>query len=115
MKILLTILCGVMILSAGGCVVMAGGQAGIITIVLSAIVVLNALMIAAMYGLAGPMRPAFMTLAVVDVLVAIAVMGLALSFSVNDAGIIPLAGLIAAGFLLKAGLSWAIQRRLGES
>ena len=112
MKVFLTILCGLMVLLAGGCTLAIGSGGGIVSLVLAGIVALNVLMIAAMYGYSGPMRPAFITLAVADVLVAIGVMALALSLSVNDAATIQLAALIAAGFLLKAGLTWAMQRRM---
>lgn len=111
MKVVLTILCSLMILLAGGCVIMtAGSGMGVIGLINLLIIVPNALMIAAIYGFSGPMRPVFIAFAIVDVAVALLVGGLTLSVAGSDEQILFIGLLITFAFLLKAGLSWRFRR-----
>lgn len=113
MKVLLTIFCGLAILLAGGCVLLTGRELGPIGLLNFAIIVPNALMIAAMYGLSGPMRPVFITFALIDIGLALLVMVVALS-EPSDQTVMTFAVLIAALFVAKAVLTFKVSGRLRE-
>ena len=114
MKVLLSILCGTIILFVGGCVVTLGGDGGLLAAVSWGIVVLNALMIAAMWGISGPLRPVFIGMAVIDVAVAMLLGGLTLTYAGSDPDMLRWGLLTALAFLVKAGLSVAVSRRAGN-
>ena len=112
MRILLSILCGTVILFVGGCVMSFGSDAGPIAWLSWAIVAVNLVMIAAMWGLAGPMRPLFIAMAVLDLGLALIIGGLALSESGSDRDLL-FWGLVAAlAFAVKAALSFAVAKRV---
>ena len=71
-----------------------------------AIVIANLLMIAAMWGMPGQMRALFIAMAVLDVAVALLLGGVVLAESGSDPGLLLWGLLIAAAFLVKAGLSY---------
>jgi hypothetical protein len=112
MKVLLFILAALMILLAGGCAIVAGREIGIASLILWGVVVLNALLIAAMLGYSGPMRPVFIILMVLDVGVVLLVLGLAISQGTTDQAVWMGALLISAAFAAKAGLTYGVYRRM---
>ena len=108
MKVLLTILCGLMILLSGGCFLALGGTSNPFSLINLLIIVPNILVIAALYGLSNPVRPVFIALAVVDFLVALIIGGLALSAASGDVQLQLLGLLIAGVFVLKGVLTWRV-------
>lgn len=112
MKVLLSILCGTIILFVGGCVITLGSSGGLLAIVCWGIVALNALMIAVMWGISGPLRPLFYVMASADVAVALILGGLTLAYSGNDKQMLQWGLLAAVAFLVKAGLSVAVAKRV---
>ena len=119
MKIILAILCALVVLFAGGCAVMllydgVTGTSGAIAVAIipAAIAVLNALVLMAILGRGKAQRPAFYTLAVLDVIGA----GLAvtfwsaISFQVSD--IWTIAAPVMAVLLVKAVLTILVARKL---
>ena len=111
MKILLSILCGTVILFVGGCVVSFGGDAGPIAWLSWGVVIVNLLLIAATWGLTGPLRPLFIIMGVVDLGVALVLGVVTISDSHLDPGLMAWGLAIAAAFLVKALLSFAAARR----
>ena len=111
MKILLSILCGIIVLFVGGCVMSLGGGGGPIIWASWAIVIANLLLIAAMWGMPGPMRALFIAMAVLDVAVALLLGGVVLAESGSDPGLLFWGLLIAVAFLVKAGFSYKMSRR----
>ena len=114
MKIILTILCGLMVLFAGGCTILAGA-AGPLAIVPAGLVVLNVLVLGAMHGFANPRKWVFYTLAILDVL---AVMGLMIAWSslgMTDDQLNILAVLLVAAFTVKAALTFVMGNRAIEA
>jgi hypothetical protein len=112
MKVILTIFSGLMALFTGGCGLLLGGSLGLVSLILLGIAALNLLMILAMYGYTGPMRPAFITLIVADLVVAGGLLLLGFVGSISDPSVLPLAMLLAGAFLVKAGLSYGVMRQL---
>lgn len=115
MKILLSILCGTIILFVGGCVMSFGGDAGPIAWLSWAIVAVNLLMITAMWGLAGPMRVLFVVMAIADFALAALFAVLLAIYSSNSAEEMQFGLLAIAAFALKGGLSLAVSRRTGPA
>ena len=112
MKVLLSILCGTVILFVGGCVMSLGSGGGPIAWASWGVVGVNLLMIIAMWGLSGPMRPLFIAMAVLDVAVALVIGGVTVSEAGSDKDLL-FWGLVAAlAFALKAGLSFAVAKRV---
>ena len=111
MKIILTILCGLMILFAGGCTVLAGA-AGLVAIIPAGVVVLNGLVLGAMYGFASPAKWAFNTLAILDGLAVILLTVAWLSFGMTDNGLNILALLLISAFAVKGALTYATGSRI---
>lgn len=115
MKILLTIFCGIMALFGGGCalVLLPGlssssdlfSGSGIIAMPL-AVLFFNMAALAAVWGWKKPWLPAFYILAVVDLLVALALLPIALSLSSVDKTLVPLGIGISLFFVIKALLLW---------
>ncbi len=114
MKIVLTILCGLMILLSGGCVISVGGGMDAIGLINLAVIVPNALLIAAMYGYSGPMRPVFIGLAITDIVIALVLGGLTVSLAGPDLQVLWLGLLITFAFLLKGGLTWSMSNKLKQ-
>lgn len=111
MKIILTILCGLMILFAGGCSILAL-MAGPLALVPAGVVVLNVLVLGAMYGFANPRRWVFNTLAIIDALVVIILLILWSSFGATDQQTNIFAVLLVAAFAVKGALTYAMAKRM---
>lgn len=111
MKVLLSILCGTVILFVGGCVMSFGSGGGPIIWASWAVVVVNLLMIAAMWGLSGRMRALFVGMAVLDLAVALLAGGVTLYNAGTDGELLFWGLLAALAFLVKAGLSYKMSRR----
>jgi hypothetical protein len=110
-KVLLTILCGLMILFSGGCFLALGGTGNPFALVNLLILVPNILVIAALYGLSNPIRPVFIALAVVDFLVALIIGGLALATSGTNIQVQLIGLLIAIAFVAKGVFTWSVSNR----
>lgn len=119
MKILLAILCGLMVLFAGGCAlifVSGAGYNGMFQSVPAAaipggIAALNVLVLIALFGTSQPHRWAFYVLAVLDVIVVLVLGGMWLSYGLHDEEVNLLGGLICGAFALKAALTFVFARR----
>ncbi len=111
MKVLLSILCGTVILFVGGCVMSLGSGGGPIIWASWAVVIANLLMIAAMWGMPGQMRALFIGMAVLDLGVALLAGGVTLFNSGTDRELLFWGLLVALAFLVKAGLSYKMSRR----
>lgn len=109
MKVMLAILCSVMLLFGGGCVIALGAfhvGAGGLTFIPLAIAVFNAIVLAAIFGWSNPWRPVFYMLAVADVIIAGGTIFAYLAYSANDTSVLPWALAMAVGFGLKGFLTW---------
>lgn len=122
MKILLTILCAVIVLFAGGCaliLVSPGSYGGIFTAPLAAVIpggiaALNVLVIAALWGRAKPRGGVFYTLVVLD---AVVVAGLGIAWAgmgTGDSELNTLAGLTMGAFAAKGLLTYFYIREARE-
>ena len=111
MKIILTILCGLMALFAGGCTVLAGA-AGPLALIPAGVVVLNVLVLGAMYGFANPRKWAFLTLAVLDGLAVILLAIPWFSFGMTDSQLNGLAVLLISAFAVKGAMTYAMAKRI---
>lgn len=112
MKIILSILCGTVILFIGGCAVTLGGEGGPIVWASWAIVLANLSMIVAIWGMPSRIRPLFIGMAVLDVVVALLLGGATLFNSGTDRELLFWGLLVAFAFLAKAGLSYMISKRI---
>jgi hypothetical protein len=111
MKVLLVALCVVTGLFGGGCALMAGSlgtPAVPLTLIPGTVFLFNLLVIIAVVGWGNPWKPAFYTLAVVDYLIAAAVLVslLAASISGGAQDILAWAILMGGAFALKGWLTW---------
>jgi hypothetical protein len=79
MKIVLAILCGIVVLLAGGCVVLVPNNPFVLIPV--GVVVLNLLMLAAMYGYSGAGTWPFTLMGIIDLLLGLGAGALAWSIS----------------------------------
>lgn len=121
MKIILGIMCGLVVLFAGGCAVillvsqMTDSGAAILALIPGAIAALNVLVLLALFGRQRPQRWAFYLLAGLDVLGAIvmAIFWSSISFQVND--IWTLAVPVIGVLLVKAVLTVLVARKLPET
>ena len=121
MKIILGIMCGLVVLFAGGCAVvllisqMTDSGAAVLALIPGAIAALNVLVLLALFGKNRPQRWAFYLLAGLDVLAAIlmAVFWSSISFQVND--IWTLAVPVIGVLLVKAVLTVLVARKLPET
>lgn len=121
MKIILGILCGLVVLFAGGCAVillvsqMTDSGAAVLALIPGAIAVLNVLVLMALFGKQRPQRWAFYLLAALDVLGAIvmAIFWSSISFQVSD--IWTLAVPVIGVLLAKAVLTVLVARTLPET
>lgn len=117
---MLAILCGLMVLFAGGCALLAAVSLGLphnigatpLVLIPGAIAALNVLVLVALFGTRQPHRWAFYVLAGLDA-VLVAVLGLLwLGYGLRDPGTNLFGGLIVGAFALKAALTVAAARRL---
>ena len=111
MKIILTILCGLMILFAGGCTVLAGA-AGPVAIIPAGVVVLNVLVLGVMYGLAKPAKWVFYTLAILDGLAVILLTIAWFSFGMTENELNILALLLISAFTVKGALTFVMGSKI---
>ncbi len=115
MKILLIILCAVMLLFSGGCVIVLGGNVGPLSLLPLAVAVLNGVVLAAVFGWMKASPVAFYSLVVLDAIV-VGGVGIALvGFGPAETGIVPLGLLLMAGFALKGLLTWFYVKSLNQS
>jgi len=114
MKILLTILCAVIVLFAGGCaliLIAPSSFGGLFAVPLGAVIpggiaALNVLVIAALWGRAKPRKAVFYTLVVLDALV-VAGLGIAWAgMGTGDSELNTLAGLTIGAFAAKGLLTY---------
>ena len=120
MKIILGIMCGLVVLFAGGCAVillisqMTDSGAAVLALIPAGIAALNVLILLALFGKSQPQRWAFYVLAGLDVLAAIvmAIFWSSISFQVSD--IWTIAAPVVAVLLLKAVLTVLVARKLPE-
>ena len=115
MKVLLAILCAAMVLFGGGCVIALGAfnvGAGGLSLIPMAIVVINAIVLAALFGWSNPWRPAFYILAIADFVIAVGTIIAYVAFSANDTSVLPWALAMMAGFGLKGFLTWRYVKTL---
>ena len=120
MKIILGIMCGLVVLFAGGCAVVlvfaqfTDSGAAALALIPGAIAALNVLILMALFGRSQPQRWAFYVLAGLDVVAAIvmAIFWSSISFQVSDIWTIavPVIGVL----LLKAVLTVLVARKLPE-
>ena len=118
MKIILGIICGLVVLFAGGCAVMlvvaqvTDSGAAALALIPGGIAALNVLVLMALFGKSQPQRWAFYVLAGLDVLAAIimAIFWSSIASQVND--IWTLAVPVIGVLVLKAGLTVLVARKL---
>jgi hypothetical protein len=115
MKILLTVLCAIMVLFSGGCVVMLGGNVGPLSLIPLGVAVLNGLVLAVIFGWAKAAPGAFYTLVVLDVIVVVGLTIATFSFGASDASIYPWGFLLVAGFALKGLLTWLYLKSINQA
>ena len=115
MKVLLATLCVAMLLFGGGCVIALGFfnvGAGGLTLIPIAIFVINAIVLAALFGWSNPWRPAFYILAIADFIIVVGTLLAFLGMASNDMSVLPWALAMMAGFGLKGFLTWRYVRTL---
>lgn len=118
MKIILGIMCGLVVLFAGGCAVIlviaeaTDSGAAALALIPGGVAALNVLVLLALFGKQRPQRWAFYVLAGLDVVAAIvmAIFWSSISFQVSD--IWTLAVPVIAVLLLKAALTVLVARKL---
>lgn len=118
MKIILGIICGLVVLFAGGCAVMlvvaqaTDSGAAALALIPGGIAALNVLVLMALFGKSQPQRWAFHVLAGLDVLAVIimAIFWSSIASQVND--IWTLAVPVIGVLVLKAGLTVLVARKL---
>ena len=118
MKIILGIICGLVVLFAGGCAIMlvvaqaTDSGAAALALIPGGIAALNVLVLMALFGKSQPQRWAFHVLAGLDVLAAIimAIFWSSIASQVND--IWTLAVPVIGVLVLKAGLTVLVARKL---
>jgi hypothetical protein len=118
MKIILGIICGLVVLFAGGCAIMlvvaqaTDSGAAALALIPGGIAALNVLVLMALFGKSQPQRWAFYVLAGLDVLAAIimAIFWSSIASQVND--IWTLAVPVIGVLVLKAGLTVLVARKL---
>ena len=118
MKTILAILCLIMLLFGGGCAIALGGYGGGgLVLIPLAVAALNALLLVAIFGWGEPWRPAFYTLAAIDLaIVPATLIGLSTMTASDLSSMLPWAVALMAGFALKGVLTWryARERRAGD-
>ena len=120
MKIILGIMCGLVVLFAGGCAVIlviaqaTDSGAAALALIPGGVAALNVLVLLALFGKQQPQRWAFYALAALDVVAAIimAIFWSSISFQVSD--IWTIAAPVMAVLLVKAVLTVLVARRLPQ-
>jgi hypothetical protein len=120
MKIILGIICGLVVLFAGGCAIvlmlaeLSDTGAAALALIPGGIAALNVLVLMALFGKSQPQRWAFHVLAGLDVVAALvmAIFWSSISFQVSD--IWTVAVPVIAVLLLKAVLTVLVARKLPE-
>ena len=118
MKIILAIMCGLVVLFAGGCAIfllasqVTDSGAAVLALIPGVIAVLNVLILMALYGKSRPQRWAFYVLAALDVAAAIAmaIFWKSISFQVGDIWTIAIP--VIAVLLVKAVLTVLVAGQL---
>ena len=113
MKVLLSILCGLIGLFAGGCTLLALSGAGLsgvlasgpLMLIPAAVAILNVMVLAALWGFARPNRGVLVTLLVLDVLFVLALLATWASMGGGDRDMNILAVLLIGGFAAKGLLT----------
>lgn len=114
MKVLLTILCALMVLFAGGCGLLlftGAGYSGMFeslpgVLIFGGIAALNVLVLAALWGQARTRPWVFYTLTALDALVVVALGLIWAGFGLRDSEINLLGGLLVGGFAAKGLLTF---------
>lgn len=118
MKTILGIICGLVVLFAGGCAVVllvsqvTDSGAAALALIPGAIAALNVLILMALYGKSRPQRWAFYVLAALDVAGAVAMGMFWSSFSFQVGDIWTIAAPVMAVLLVKAVLTVLVARQL---
>jgi hypothetical protein len=115
MKILLAVLCAIMVLFSGGCVVMLGGNVGPLSLIPLGVAILNGLVLAVIFGWAKAAPAAFYTLVVLDAIVVLGVGVSLVGFGSGDVSILPLGILLMGGFALKGVLTWLYVKSISHA
>ena len=105
MKVLLVGLCLLMVLFSGGCVVAFGSGGGVVGLIPLGVLILNGLILAAIFGWATPTLWVFNTLTVIDFIVATGLLIATFGFGTSDQTILQLGLALAGGFALKGALT----------
>jgi hypothetical protein len=114
MKILLTILCALMVLFAGGCALLVLGgngldgvlSAGPFVLILAGIACLNLMVLGALWGFAKPSKPAFLTLVVLDAIVVVVIGFFWAEMGLGDEELNMLVAVTMAAFAAKGLLTY---------
>lgn len=88
MKVFLSIFCALMALFGGGCALMLGTHMGPLVLLPLAVLLLNGLVLAALWGWRKPFKPAFYVLATADLLIAGGLALATLFTALNDATVL---------------------------
>ena len=118
MKIILGIICGLVVLFAGGCAIvlvlaeMTDRGAAALALIPGGIAALNVLILMALFGKSQPQRWAFYVLAGLDVVGAVAMAMFWSSFSFQVSDIWTIAAPVVAVLLFKAVLTVLVARQL---
>ena len=105
MKVLLVGLCLFMALFSGGCVVAIGSGGGPLGLIPFGVLVLNGLILAAIFGWSAPVPGVFHTLTVIDFVVAAGLLIATIGFGMNEQEILLWGLALAGGFALKGALT----------
>lgn len=122
MKVILGIFCALMVLFAGGCVLIllselaygGGGETVALALIPAAIAVLNVLVLLPLFGSSPPRRWAFYLLAAVDVAAALVMGAIWASMASQMPDTVVLAVPVIGLLLLKAVLTVKVVRRFPE-
>jgi hypothetical protein len=108
MKIILTVFCVLMALFGGGCaLVLLNASTGPFLLIPLGILVLNGLILAALWGWKAPWRPAFYILGVIDIVIAIGWLIFLFSAGLTRDPSGFFVGLVVAAFAIKGILTLA--------
>lgn len=112
MKVVLTILCALVALFGGGCAVVLFGNAGLLSLLPLAVLVLNGLVVYGLWSADQRWRPAYYILGVVDGLIAIGLFITFFSAGLNSSGPDGVLLLLPLAFLGKGVLTLIYARRV---
>lgn len=105
MKVILVGLCLLMVLFSGGCVVAVGSSVGSVGLIPLGVLVLNSLILAAVFGWVTPSAAVFYTLVTIDFVVAAGFFIATVGFGMTEPSILGLGLALAGGFALKGALT----------